>query len=100
MNLTLANSQNAKKAYDLVLSLQSRFVTKLNHLSQTIGESKDFEEVTWLRDEGRHGGGSRFEFRDEKLLIRQVLMSLRFIMMKCQKKISSRLLRSPHHSSS
>ena len=67
MKLILANSHNAKKAYDLVLSLQSRFLSKLNHLSQTIGESKEFEEVTWLRDEGCHGGGSRFKFRDEKL---------------------------------
>ena len=67
MKLILASSQEAKSAYELVRSLQNRFVSKLNNLSQTIGEKKDFEEVTWLRDEGLHGGGSRFEFRDEKL---------------------------------
>jgi len=65
--MTVANSQDAKKAYALVLNLQNRFVTKLNALSQEIGEKKDFEEITWLRDEGLHGGGNRFEFRDEKL---------------------------------
>lgn len=67
MKLILANSPQAQNAYDLVKGLQDRFVSKLNHLCQEIGEKKDFEEVTWLRDEGFHGGGNRFEFRDEKL---------------------------------
>ena len=67
MKLILAASQDAKNAYDLVRSLQDRFVSKLNTLCQNIGEQKNFEEVTWLRDEGLHGGGSRFEFRDDKL---------------------------------
>jgi len=67
MKLILAASQDAKNAYNVVRNLQDRFVTKLNDLCQDIGEKKDFEEVTWLRDEGMHGGGSRFEFRDEKL---------------------------------
>ena len=67
MKLILANSDNAQKAYVLVRSLQNRFVTKLNTLCQSIGEKKNFEDVTWLRDEGLHGGGNRFEFRDEKL---------------------------------
>ncbi|MEA1982385.1 MAG: coproporphyrinogen III oxidase, partial [Campylobacterota bacterium] len=40
---------------------------KLNQLSSSMGEDKAFEELTWLRDEGLHGGGNRFEFRDEKL---------------------------------
>jgi coproporphyrinogen III oxidase len=67
MELILAASEDAKRAYDLVRNLQKRFVEKLNVLSQNIGEKKDFQEVTWLRDEGLHGGGSRFEFSDEKL---------------------------------
>jgi len=67
MQLILASSQDAQKAYTIVRNLQDRFVSKLNNLCQNIGEKKDFEEVTWLRDEGLHGGGSRFEFRDEKL---------------------------------
>lgn len=67
MKIVLAQSKDAKNAYEVVKKLQKRFVTKLNHLSHTIGEEKKFEEVTWLRDKGIHGGGSRFEFRDEKL---------------------------------
>jgi len=67
MKLILASSQEAQTAYTIVRNLQDRFVSKLNNLCQSIGEKKDFEEVTWLRDKGLHGGGSRFEFRDEKL---------------------------------
>lgn len=65
--MVVANSQDAQKAYSLVKDLQNRFVTKLDALSKELGEDKPFEEVTWLRDGGQHGGGSRFEFRDEKL---------------------------------
>ena len=67
MKLILASSQDAQNAYEVVKNLQDRFVAKLDKLSQTIGEKKNFEEVSWLRDEGLHGGGSRYEFRDEKL---------------------------------
>lgn len=67
MALILANSEEAKSAYTLVTGLQDRFVSKLNQLCNSFGEQKNFEEVTWLRDEGKHGGGNRFEFRDEKL---------------------------------
>lgn len=67
MTMTMAQSKEAVDAYTLVRGLQKRFVNKLNHLSQTIGENKNFEEVTWLRDEGIHGGGSRFEARDNLL---------------------------------
>ncbi len=67
MKPILASSKDAKNAYSLVRELQKRFVDKLNDLSSSIGQDRSFEEVTWLRDEGLHGGGSRFEFRDEKL---------------------------------
>lgn len=67
MSIILAKSENAKKAYELVRNLQKRFVDKLDNLSQSYGEGKNFEEVTWLRDEGIHGGGSRFEARDNIL---------------------------------
>jgi len=67
MKMIMANSQEAKDAYALVRSLQKRFVDKLDGLSETLGENKKFEEVIWFRDEGKHGGGSRFEARDEVL---------------------------------
>jgi len=48
MSLIFAKSQDAKKAYELVRSLQTRFVEKLNDLSEKYGENKKFEEVIWL----------------------------------------------------
>ena len=65
--MTLASSPDSIEAYKLVKNLQKRFVEKLNHFSFTFGENKNFEEVLWLRDEGIHGGGNRFEARDNKL---------------------------------
>ncbi len=67
MKMIMAQSQNAQDAYKLVRSLQKRFADKLSKLSYELGEDKAFEEVTWLRDEGKHGGGSRFESRDTTL---------------------------------
>ena len=67
MSMIKAKSQEAIKAYELVSSLQKRFVEKLNNLSQTLGENKNFEKVTWLRDEGIHGGGNRYEAKDKVL---------------------------------
>lgn len=65
--MILAKAQNAKDAYELVRSLQKRFVEKLDKLSEKFGENRPFKEVTWLRDEGIHGGGSRFVARDNIL---------------------------------
>jgi len=65
--MTMASSLKAKEAYKIVRSLQIRFANKLSQLSKNIGENKPFEEVFWLRDEGTHGGGSRFEARDNIL---------------------------------
>ncbi len=67
MDIILASSQNAIKALYIVGHLQQRFVTQLNRLSKDLGENREFEEVSWLRDDGVHGGGNRFEARDEKL---------------------------------
>ena len=67
MDIILASSQNATKALYVVGHLQQRFVEKLNSLSNTYGAGQDFEEVSWIRDEGLHGGGNRFEFRDPTL---------------------------------
>ena len=65
--MIMSKSTEAKDAYNLVKNLQKRFVYKLDLLSSTIGENKPFEEVTWLRDKGLHGGGNRFESRDHIL---------------------------------
>ena len=65
-----AKSQQAESAYQLVEELQSYFVSKLNDISYTFGEAVDFEAVEWLRDEGVHGGGVRYEARDQSIFNR------------------------------
>ena len=63
-------STSAHIASNIVLDLQSHFVEALNDLSQTLGSNKPFSPVEWFRDEGRHGGGVRYESRDEQLFNR------------------------------
>jgi coproporphyrinogen III oxidase len=67
MNMIMAKSTNAINAYNLVKTLQKRFVDKLDGLSAKFGENKKFEDVIWLREDGLCGGGDRFEARDEVL---------------------------------
>jgi len=65
-----AKSLQAKSANLLVESLQKYFVNKLNSVAEIFGNGQRCEAVEWLRDEGRHGGGVRFETRDEKVFNR------------------------------
>ncbi len=62
---TTSTTPNAQSAYAIVTHLQDYFVQKLNALA-----SKDFEAVEWFRDAGKHGGGVRYEARDEALFNR------------------------------
>lgn len=57
MQPTHASGPRAGQALDLVESLQRRFATRLGALRG----AKTYQSVTWLRDEGRHGGGERLE---------------------------------------
>lgn len=65
-----ASSKQAIEADKLAKYLQSSFVNKLNHVSEKFGNAKLFEEVEWMRDSGKHGGGSRFEARDTEVFNR------------------------------
>jgi coproporphyrinogen III oxidase len=65
-----AKSQYAKDALQTVEELQLYFVDKLNEVSNKCGKNKPFEKLEWLRDNGVHGGGSRYEARDEKIFNR------------------------------
>ncbi len=82
--MIMASSKEAEEACALVTikNLQKRFADKLDALSREFGKGKKFEKVTWLRDEGTHGGGA-IDLKQEtkSSLMRQVLMSPRFIMM-------------------
>ncbi len=57
-----ANATNSSRdsALELVRELQARFVCGLEAVTGETSEEVLFEDSSWLRDEGRHGGGSRF----------------------------------------
>lgn len=57
MQRTLAAEPRAGRALELAESLQARFAEMLGALPG----AKTYEPVSWLRDEGRHGGGQRLE---------------------------------------
>ncbi len=59
-----AASNQAQQALNLVSDLQQRFVKGLESISQALNLNQTFTAVEWLRDEGRHGGGIRFETAD------------------------------------
>lgn len=63
-------SPRAYAASKIILELQSHFVHSLNELTRTLGSNKPFVAVEWFRDEGRHGGGVRYESADEQLFNR------------------------------
>lgn len=61
---TPARSPRAASAHALVQALQHRFIAGLEGVSFAEGSPDSFTAVTWLRDEGRHGGGTRYELGD------------------------------------
>jgi coproporphyrinogen III oxidase len=63
---TSARSPRATTAHALVQALQRRFMTAL----EVVASPDRFTTVTWLRDEGRHGGGTRFEIGDTSVFDR------------------------------
>ena len=67
---TPAKSPEAIEANGLVEALQTYFVGKLNDVSYELGNRKEFEAIEWERDEGIHGGGVRYEARDESIFNR------------------------------
>jgi coproporphyrinogen III oxidase len=65
-----AKSVESKVATILVEALQSYFVEKLNDVSYSLGKNRACEPIEWLRDEGKHGGGIRYECRDDTVFDR------------------------------
>jgi len=65
-----AKSLEAKIAQILVSDLQSYFVGKLNDISYALGKNQAYEAVEWYRDGGTHGGGVRYESRDDSIFDR------------------------------
>ena len=65
-----AKSPQAKEANALVEGLQAYFVSKLNALSLQFGKGRACEAISWERDGGKHGGGTRYEARDFEIFDR------------------------------
>lgn len=68
--MTYAKAKEAQEALEVVSELQEYFAQKLGAFSKEFGEDKPFEKVSWLRDGGKHGGGSRLEACDASLFNR------------------------------
>jgi coproporphyrinogen III oxidase len=54
-----ARSADAARTLELVTALQRRFAGRLEAISAGRGHPLELGEIAWLRDGGRHGGGSR-----------------------------------------
>jgi len=70
MKRTYAVSTQAQQAEKLVSSLQQHFIQGLEKISKELGLSQTFKPVEWLRDEGKHGGGIRYETADGMMIRR------------------------------
>ena len=57
-------------ARDLVASLQTRLVTRLEAVGERMGQPLRLRPRSWLRDAGQHGGGTRLAVHDTALLQR------------------------------
>ncbi len=62
---TTSSHPDAQIALDIVTHLQDYFVSRLDRLCEI-----PFAPLEWFRDEGRHGGGVRYEARDESVFNR------------------------------
>jgi coproporphyrinogen III oxidase len=62
--MILARSPAAQLALTLVTDLQKRMVHAQDGIARARGDDGRFTETTWLRDEGRHGGGTRWSIAD------------------------------------
>ncbi|MCA9545639.1 MAG: coproporphyrinogen III oxidase, partial [Myxococcales bacterium] len=64
MALTHAQSPRARRALALVTDLQRSLADRMEAVAAKAGHPQPFEAVHWLRDDGRHGGGSRLQTGD------------------------------------
>lgn len=68
-----ARSPDAARAHRLVQDLQRRFAAALEAVSARRGDSIRLAPISWLRDEGRHGGGTRLVAVDSAVFNRAAI---------------------------
>ena len=68
--LQLSSADASKEAYFFVRSLQEFFVQNLDRLSAEYGSDRKAKLYEWLRNDGKWGGGFRFELQDEAIFNR------------------------------
>ena len=59
-----AYGDRGRRVLGLVKRLQRCFVDELDAIEEGAGGTQRCEPITWLRDEGRHGGGTRLVMGD------------------------------------
>ena len=60
MKFINASSEKAALAKSMVEDLQDQFVNRLREIARALDVDVSFEPVNYYRDEGRHGGGTRY----------------------------------------
>ncbi|MGB1309670.1 MAG: coproporphyrinogen III oxidase [Leucothrix sp.] len=75
MQRIAAKSSQAQAAYELVTSLQQRFVERLQQVSQRNSPNQQFAAIEWFRAQGRHGGGMRY-VTDDKAVFNQASVNV------------------------
>ncbi len=65
-----ASSQQAQQALNQLTTLQRYFVEQLQQVATQASLPTEFTAVEWLRDQGQHGGGERFEAQPNGLFNR------------------------------
>lgn len=73
MSFVPPSSLKAQRVMEALESLQERFAQGLDLLSRRHGDGAQMQPASWLRDEGRHGGGHRREATETGLLNRASL---------------------------
>ncbi|SMF57826.1 coproporphyrinogen III oxidase [Pseudobacteriovorax antillogorgiicola] len=67
---TPAQSDSATAALKGICSLQDHFVHELEILAKKQGHSASFQKVSWLREQGKHGGGVRYVAPEDSIFNR------------------------------
>ncbi|HUH01650.1 MAG TPA: coproporphyrinogen III oxidase [Kofleriaceae bacterium] len=68
-----AQSPDAGRARELLEELQQRFAAALQAVSERHGEPIGLAPISWLRDDGRHGGGTRLVAADSAVFNRAAI---------------------------